>query len=109
MASNGLITNEETIEKNPDLVRRMTAAFLKGLADTMANPDEAYTISKKYIPDLAKANETTQKEILARTIELWKTPHLGLSDPQGLAEHAGHAAQDGLVETAAGREQGLYQ
>jgi NitT/TauT family transport system substrate-binding protein len=60
----------------------MTAAFLKGLADTVNNPEEAYTISKKYVPDLAKTDETTQKEILRRTIELWKTKHYGESDAQ---------------------------
>ena len=82
LASNGLITNEETIAKNPDLVRRMTAAFLKGLSDTIADPNAAYEISKKYVQDLAQADEKTQKEILARSIELWKADHLGTSDPQ---------------------------
>ncbi len=82
LASNGLITNEETIAKNPDLVRKMTAAFLKGLADTIADPNAAYDISKKYVQDLAQADEQTQKEILARSIELWKADHLGISDPQ---------------------------
>jgi len=80
LASNGLITNETTIAKNPDLVRKMTAAFLKGLADTIADPNAAYEISKKYVQDLAQADEKTQKEILARSIELWKTDHLGISD-----------------------------
>lgn len=82
LAGNGLITNEATIRQNPDLVKRMTDAFLKGLADTIANPDEAYTSSGNYVPDLAKADATTQKEVLARSIELWKTSHLGASDPQ---------------------------
>lgn len=82
LAGNGLITNEKTIQNSPDLVRRMTAAFLKGLADTIANPDEAYTISEKYVPDLAKADTATQKQVLARSIGLWKTTHLGQSDPQ---------------------------
>lgn len=82
LEGNGLITNEKTIQRNPDLVRRMTAAFLKGLADTISNPDEAYTISEKYVPDLAKADATTQKEVLTRSIGLWKTSHLGESDPQ---------------------------
>jgi NitT/TauT family transport system substrate-binding protein len=81
LASNGLITNEGTIAKDPDLVRRMTSAFLKGLADTIANPDAAYTISMKYVPNLDKQDATTQKEILNRTIGLWKTSHLGFSDP----------------------------
>ncbi len=82
LASNGIITHEQTIAKNPDLVKRMVSAFLKGLADTIANPDEAYNISKKYVPNLSTQNETLQKEILNRTIELWKTAHLGLSDAQ---------------------------
>lgn len=82
LASNGLITNETTIANNPDLARKMTAAFIKGLKDTMADPNAAYEISKKYVQDLAQADEKTQKEILARSIALWKTDHLGLSDPQ---------------------------
>ncbi len=82
LASNGLITNEQTIAKDPELVRRMTSAFLKGLADTIANPDEAYKISEKYVPNLNQQNQTIQKEILSRTVELWKTSHLGISDPQ---------------------------
>lgn len=82
LASNGLITNEETISRNPDLVRHMTAAFLKGLADTIANPAEAFAVSGKYVQDLAKADGATQNEVLARTIELWKADRLGQSDPQ---------------------------
>ena len=82
LASNGLITNEDTIAKHPELVRNMTSAFLKGLADTIANPDEAYTISKKYVPDLSKSNESTQKEKLSRSIALWKTDRPGYSNPQ---------------------------
>jgi NitT/TauT family transport system substrate-binding protein len=82
LASNGLITNETTIAKNPDLVRRMVSAFLKGLADTIANPDEAYTISEKYVPNLSTADKTTQMEILTRSIDLWKADRLGYSNPQ---------------------------
>ncbi len=82
LASNGLITNEQTMAKNPDLVQRMTKAFLKGLADTIANPDEAYNISKKYVPNLGKQDEATQKQVLTLSIGLWKAARLGFSDPQ---------------------------
>jgi NitT/TauT family transport system substrate-binding protein len=82
LASNGIITNEQTIANNPDLVRRVTSAFLKGLSDALANPEEAYNISKKYVQDLDKQDQTIQKEVLARTMELWQAPHLGRSDPQ---------------------------
>ena len=80
LASNGLITNETTIAKNPDLVKRMVRAFSKGIADTVAKPDEAYEISKKYIETLAQADERTQKEILSTSISLWQTDPLGYSE-----------------------------
>ncbi len=82
LASNGLITNEKTIAENPDLVRRMVSVIVKGLKDTMANPDEAYKLSKKHIPDLTDADQPVQMQVLTRTIELWKTDRIGYSDPK---------------------------
>jgi NitT/TauT family transport system substrate-binding protein len=82
LASNGLITNEATLKKDPELVQRLTTAFLRGLADTIADPGGAYDISLKYVQDLAKADATTQKEILSRSIGLWKTDHPGRINPQ---------------------------
>ncbi len=80
LASNGLITNEKTIASNPDLVRRMVAAMVNGIAYTIQNPDEAFEISKKYVENLAAADAATQKEVLARSIELWKAERIGYSD-----------------------------
>jgi NitT/TauT family transport system substrate-binding protein len=80
LASNGLITNEKTIAENPDLVRRMVAVLVKGLEYTIAHPDEAYELSKPHVENLAQADEAVQKEVLARSIELWKTDRVGLSD-----------------------------
>jgi len=82
LASNGIITNEKTISENPNLVRGFVKAFLHGLSDTIANPDEAYTISTKYVDTLAGADKNVQMEILMRSIDEWKTSHLGMSDPQ---------------------------
>jgi NitT/TauT family transport system substrate-binding protein len=80
LVGNGLITNETTLKENPDLVRRMTAATLEGIQDALANPDQAYEISKKYVEGLDKSDPVVQKKILALSIDLWKGPKLGYSD-----------------------------
>jgi NitT/TauT family transport system substrate-binding protein len=96
LASNGLITNEKTISENPDLVRRMVSVLLKGLDDTIKNPDEAFELSKPYVENLA-ANEAVQKEVLATSIELWKAERLGYSDPQAWQNMQDTLLKMGLV------------
>ena len=82
LASNGVITNEKTIAENPALVRAFVQATLRGISDTIANPDEAYEISKKYVEGLASADEALQKKILSASIALWQADPPGISDPQ---------------------------
>lgn len=82
LVSNGLITNETTIDKNPDLVQKMVKATLKGIEDTYNDPEEAYQISKKYVENLDQADETTQKKILAESIALYGQDQPGYSDPE---------------------------
>jgi len=83
LVSNGIVTNEETIAKRPELVRGMLRAFIHGVRDTIDKPDEAFAISQKFIEGLGKDAETdaTQKQVLTASIELWKAPKLGASDP----------------------------
>lgn len=83
LASNGLITNEQTIAQDPDLVHRMVQALLKGIRDTIDNPDEAFEISKKYVEGLADADQSIQRRILMTSIEYWKTKELGVSSSLG--------------------------
>lgn len=81
LASNGIITNEKTIIEHPDLVRSFVAAALKGVQDTIDDPNAAYEISKKYVENLDQADPDTQSQILGTSIELWRAPVLGYSDP----------------------------
>ncbi|HSM72121.1 MAG TPA: ABC transporter substrate-binding protein [Anaerolineales bacterium] len=82
LASNGLLAGEKVIVENPTLVRAFVEAFLKGLADTIADPDEAFAISASYIPNFADLDADVQKKVLTTSIEQWKTERLGYSDPQ---------------------------
>jgi NitT/TauT family transport system substrate-binding protein len=81
LASNGIITNEKTIAENPELVRRFARAFLRALEDTLADPDEAFTVSKKFIPNFQESEAATQRKILDSSISYWKASQPGVSDP----------------------------
>ena len=79
LAANGILTNEDTVAKTPALIRAFLRAFAHGLADSIADPGAAYTISKKYVDGIT--DDAVEQKVLAATIEMWKAPHLGLSDP----------------------------
>jgi NitT/TauT family transport system substrate-binding protein len=76
LASNGLITNEKTIAENPELVRKMVSAFLRGLNDTITNPEEAYTISLNFVEGLEQ-NDEVQMEVLTTSIDFWRAEKPG--------------------------------
>ena len=98
LASNGLITNEKTITDNPELVNAMVEAFLKGLTDTLANPEDAYELSKPHVENLAEADEVVQKEVLSRSIDLWQTERPGYSDIQAWQNMQDTLLKMGLLE-----------
>jgi NitT/TauT family transport system substrate-binding protein len=60
----------------------MDQAMLKGIADTIASPDEAFEICLKYVEGLSQSDQAIQKQVLAASIEFWKAERLGYSDPQ---------------------------
>lgn len=81
LVSNGLVTNEETIENNPDLVAGMVRALNRGVAFVIENPDETFELSLPHVPDLPESEYDTQKQVLLNSIELWKSDKLGATDP----------------------------
>ena len=83
LVANGIITNEKTIQDNPQLVRGFVRALLRGIKDAIADPELAFNTSKKFVDGLGSdpQNDTTQKQVLAESIKLWQAPVLGRSDP----------------------------
>jgi len=82
LASNGIITNEATIADNPELVRDMVQATIRGVDFTINNPKEAYQISEKFVENLAQADQKVQYQVLENSIEFWKADQIGYSEPQ---------------------------
>lgn len=81
LASNGLISNEKTIAEDPELVRGMVRATLRGIADAIAEPEAAFEICKKYVENLDQADQEVQRQVLDATVEFWRTDRPGYSDP----------------------------
>ena len=52
LVSNGLISSETMVTENPDLVRRMVAAFDAGLRFTIQNPAAVYLLSAEHVEGL---------------------------------------------------------
>ncbi len=57
LVSNGLVTNEETIANQPEMVAAFVAAYHQGLQDVINNPAEAYLISLDYVDNLPISDE----------------------------------------------------
>jgi NitT/TauT family transport system substrate-binding protein len=79
LVSNGILSNEQTVREQPELVRALVRAFSRGLADTLADPDAAFDICRQYVEGLDE-NEATQRAVLAATIPYWQGARLGWSD-----------------------------
>lgn len=82
LPGNGLITNETTAQDDPDLVRRMVAATLRGLQDTIDDPEAAFEICKLYVEGLAEADQEVLYQVLLESIKFWTADRLGYSEPE---------------------------
>ena len=71
LVSNGIVTTEDTFQKQPQLVRALVQATLKGVKDVIADPSGAVTLSKPFIPGLT--NTAQALTILNATIPTWQS------------------------------------
>jgi NitT/TauT family transport system substrate-binding protein len=99
LVSNGLITNETVIQENPDLVRRMVRASLRGLEYTLAHPEEAFAIARKAVPEITDEGVPTQRAVLEASIGLWRSDRPGVSDPQAWSDSVEFMLDTGLIDT----------
>jgi NitT/TauT family transport system substrate-binding protein len=97
LASNGILASEKVIQEDPELVRAFVGAFLKGLADTIADPQEAYQLSASHIPNSADLDKDVQMQILETSIREWKADRPGYSDPQAWENMQNVLLEMGLI------------
>jgi NitT/TauT family transport system substrate-binding protein len=104
LVSNGLITNERSVQERSELVQSMVRAALRGLAFTLENPDEAFDISLKFLSEAASDAETeaVSRAILAKSVEFWsaESGELGRSEAAQWIAAQEIMVQMGLVDGA---------
>lgn len=100
LPSNGLITDEQTIAENPQLVQKMTNAVLAGIRYTLDHPDEAFSISLEAVPEAGGENEATNRAIFDASLALWQASdaELGRSDPAAWQEATAFMRAMGLID-----------
>lgn len=81
LASDGIITTRTFLDSNPDIVQAFVRATLRGLADTLANPDEAFAMCLKHIPEAELGDTELQRQVLEESLLYWQGEQPGYSDP----------------------------
>lgn len=97
-----LFVRDETIEENPDLVRRFTSALMRGLEYALDNPAEAGEL-------LAASDPAADAGVAARELELMAPFARPLSpgEPFGVIDRDRLARSIGVLEAAGAIQPGL--
>jgi NitT/TauT family transport system substrate-binding protein len=77
LTANGLITSETMVAENPDDVAAFVSAMIRGIEDTIADPDAAYEICFNFVEGLENQDRELQMEVLTLSIEYWKADRVG--------------------------------
>jgi NitT/TauT family transport system substrate-binding protein len=100
--SNGLITNENTVENEPELVRKMVRAALRGLEATFDDPDAAFEVCRTYVPEINDEAARLQRAVLDAALDFWRTGDdstlLGYSDPTAWQVSEAFMRQVGMID-----------
>ena len=99
LVSNGLITNEETIRENPDLVRRMVQATLRGIKYTVTHPADAYEDSEDYVEGLPAMDEHLRIAEVERYADFYQVDPYGYTDPASWENMQALLIKMGLLST----------
>jgi NitT/TauT family transport system substrate-binding protein len=87
LASVGLVTSENMLNTNPDLVQKVVRALQKGEKDTIADPAAAFDSTIKVAPDAKGDDADLQRQVLNETVKFMvadnvKGQLMGYSDPK---------------------------
>lgn len=102
LVGHGLITGEKMTAEAPDLVKKMVRATIRGMRYVLENPDEAFAVCLKHLPELGEEQKKQEKEVLLASMAIWENEYtresgLGHSDPEAWRESQELMAAAGLI------------
>jgi len=97
LVSNGLISSDAMIDADPDLVRQVVTAFVKGIETTLESPDEAFAITRKHITEMDDTTAVLQRAVLDACLLFWEAKEVGYNDPAAWQESAQLLQDLGLI------------
>lgn len=97
LVSNGLVVGDKLIRQDPELVAKMVRATQRGLKQAIANPQEAFQISREMIPEITDKDAPMQFQVLKASAKLWKSDRMGASDRESWQESVDFMVETGLL------------
>jgi NitT/TauT family transport system substrate-binding protein len=107
LVSNGLISSEQMIASDPDTLQKVVDGFIRGLEDTLEDPDAAFAITRQQIPEMDDAAAVGQRAVLDECLDFWAGEPLGYNDPAHWEESVELLQHLGLLNTDLSADQ-LY-
>jgi NitT/TauT family transport system substrate-binding protein len=104
--ANGLVTSEDTLRDEPGLVGSIIRATLRGLRNTLDDPDAAFESALQFVPEMADDPDTA-RAVLDESLRLWRAEPLGDIDPVAWQRTHDFLLQAGFIEQAAPIEQAI--
>ena len=98
LVANGLVVGDKLMADDPELVRAMVRASLRGIKDTIENPDDAFAIVRDIIPEITDAEAPTQRQVLEASIGLWQSETPGLSKQRAWQDSVDFMVKTELLE-----------
>ena len=98
--ANGLITNEKTIQDNPELAAQMVRATAQAIQYTLEHPEEAFEIALQFVPEAGGENLDANRAIFDASLAYWRPAvdqTLGITNLADWQEAAAFMQRIGLV------------
>jgi NitT/TauT family transport system substrate-binding protein len=99
LVSNGLIVADTMAYESPSVVQALVTALLKGIRDSLDDPDAAFEIALRAVPEAADpAVRDTQRQVLEASLPFWEAESLGAIDPEAWAATQDFLVSEGIVD-----------